>query len=143
MRYLILSALLISIISCTKNNQDTATIREIPQDFMQFYKSFHGDSLYQVDHISFPLEGLPSYAKKEELQDGKFFWSKEAWRFQRSIDFEFSDFERVLIPINDFLIEETILHKKDRLAIQRKYIKFGEEWTLIYYSGLNPYAINN
>lgn len=143
MRYLILSALLISIISCTKNNQDTATIKEIPQDFMQFYKSFHGDSLYQVDHISFPLEGLPSYAKKEELEDGKFYWSKDKWRFQRSIDFEFSDFERVLIPINDFLIEETILHKRDKLAIQRKYIKFGEEWTLIYYSGLNPYAINN
>ena len=146
MRSLILFVLFLGIISCQKSveaPQTKSATTSIPEDFMQFYRSFHGDSLYQVGHINFPLEGLPSYAKEEDLKDGKFYWEKSDWRFQRSIDFEFSDFERILMPINEFIIEETILHKKDKLAIQRKYVKFGEDWNLIYYSGLNPYTLND
>ena len=144
MRILILSAIFIGILGCNQK-EETSTIQAnaVPQDFMDFYRKFHSDSLFQISHINFPLEGLPSYADPEDLKDGKFYWKLDEWQFQRSIDFEFSDFERVLMPINDFLIEETILHKKDKLALQRKYVKFGEEWTLIYYSGLNPYSLNN
>ncbi len=34
----------------------------VPVDFMDFYMNFHQDSLYQMEHIQFPLRGMPSMA---------------------------------------------------------------------------------
>ena len=140
---LVLCSVLSLIWACQSNDQASSSkSQEIPEDFMLFYRNFHSDSIFQIEHINFPLEGLPSYADPNDLVDGKFYWQKEDWTFQKSIDFEFSDFERILMPINAFIIEETILHKKEKLAIRRKFVKFGDEWTLAYYTGLNPYSLD-
>ena len=138
---------LLCLSACTKseenneNKVETAQT-ELPEDFMQFYRTFHSDSLFQINHISFPLEGLPSYADPEELKGQNYYWSKQDWVFQKSIDFEFSDFERVLVPLNEIMVKETILHRKRALAMERKFAKFGKEWTLIYYAGLNTYTVD-
>ena len=140
---LVLCSVLSLIWACQSNDQASSdNSQEIPEDFMLFYRNFHSDSIFQIEHINFPLEGLPSYADPKDLVDGKFYWQKEDWTFQKSIDFEFSDFERILMPINAFIIEETILHKTEKLAIRRKFVKFGDDWSLSYYTGLNPYSLD-
>ena len=38
---------------------DEATASRLPEDFVAFYERFLQDSLYQMEHINFPLEGIP------------------------------------------------------------------------------------
>ena len=132
-------------ISCanekTENNQnDEIPMNEpvIAEDFYEFYRNFHRDEQYQIDHIIFPLKGLPNGASADQIQADNFSWQKEDWVVQKSMDFETSEFKRRFVPYGQIMVEENITHKNKPLGMQRKYAKIGEEWFLIYYAGLNP-----
>lgn len=104
--------------------------------FETFYENFHADTVYQLSHIRFPLEGMPSYADGMEDDISKFRWQKEDWIFHKRMDDE--EFEIKFEVFDESLITEIIKHKSKQLAIVRRYSKSEGEWFLIYYSGLNP-----
>ncbi len=125
--------------SC-QNRETNPAKEQLPaeyQDFVNFYERFHQDSAYQMEHIIFPLEGLPREADSTTIASGAFRWQKEDWRIQRPFDLQSSSFEQQLIPISEGLIIEKIIHKDGGLAMQRRYARLGEEWYLIYYADLN------
>ena len=134
-----MTTLALSLFSC--RNQNGSNVKEqLPaeyQGFADFYERFHQDSLYQMEHIIFPLEGLPREADSILIAEGAFRWQKDSWRMQRGFNLQSSSFEQQLIPVSEDLIIEKINHKSGDLGIQRRFARFGEDWYLIYYADLN------
>lgn len=133
------------VLSCRQKAERTSEenkdqLSELPGDFKQFYQTFHSDSVYQIEHIVFPLEGLPDKADAATIASGDFKWQKETWRMQRAVDFALSDFTRKIVPVNEVMVVEYIVHKNGELGMERRFAKLGGSWYLIYYAGLNHFS---
>ncbi len=109
--------------------------------FTAFYQRFHRDSLYQINHIIFPLEGLPDDADSATIASGRFRWQKEDWQMQRPFDFDMSDFGREFKQPGPGLVEEIIYHKKLPYVLIRRFSWLGDDWYLIYYAGMNKIKV--
>lgn len=111
----------------------------LPVDFQVFYELFHRDSGYQMEHIVFPLEGLPDYAEPSDLSDGKYFWQEEEWEIHRQRPDGDEEFQLEWLRPADGVIVERLRHKQRPMMTERRFAKIGGEWLLIYYAGLNTY----
>jgi hypothetical protein len=140
------AALLFMFLSCKNASNPPQTtvaptpeplVGELPADFSEFYQLFHSDSLFQVEHTVFPLQGLPDNADSATVAAGNFYWTPENWIMQRSMDFEMSEFKRELIPVNEMMVVEHILNPKEGYGMVRRFHKMSGEWHLIYYAGMN------
>lgn len=144
MKYLLFAVFGLLALGCGSDTNtaefEQATESSLPEDFKVFYQRFHSDSLYQMEHIMFPLEGLPDKADAATIAADTFRWTPENWRFQRSVDYEVSDFTRRIIPLNEVMVREYIVHKTGEFGMERRFAKIGGEWYLIYYAGLNRFA---
>ncbi len=132
--------LTLAIAACNNNSEESALAQQLPneyQDFAEFYKRFHTDSAYQMEHIVFPLEGLPREADSLTIANNNFRWQRENWKIQRGFNLQSSSYEQELIPVSEGLIVEKIVHKAGGLAMQRRFARLGDEWYLIYYADLN------
>lgn len=110
------------------------------EGFQNFYQQFHEDSLFQIAHISFPLEGLPPQADSSTILNENFRWQKENWRMQKKFDTQDGEFTKELAELGSGMIIEQITHKTGQFGMQRRFAKIGGEWKLIYYSALNRIA---
>jgi hypothetical protein len=115
----------------------TATQEVDLSDFYAFYRKFHNDSLFQVNHIAFPLKGVPSSADSAALANDNFTWKRENWRMHKPIDFEVSEFQRDLKPVGESMVIESIVNPEKKVGMVRHYAKVAGEWNLIYYVGIN------
>ena len=113
---------------------------KIPSDFIDFYSKFHEDSLFQIEHISFPLEGLPTNADTLTKQMQEFRWAKEKWRMHKLPDEENIDMDKKWVKLRDGLIVEMIQLNESKMAMQRRFAKTSMGWKMIYYAAPN-YAI--
>lgn len=118
-----------------------AAANEQYADFVAFYERFHRDSAYQMAHVQFPVEGLPSGADSLTVMRDDFVWTPENWRIHRRIDFDNSDFTQQLIPVTDDLIVERITHKTGQFSMERRFTRWEGEWHLTYFVGLNNQEI--
>lgn len=109
----------------------------MPEGFTEFYQRFHADSLFQIEHIVFPLQGLPDDADSLTIVTDNFRWQMEDWRMQRPFDFEMSDFRREILPVNENMVVEKIVHTSGEMGMVRRFAKVAGEWHLIYYAGMN------
>ena len=110
---------------------------EPDKSFAPFYAKFHQDSVYQMAHIMFPLQGLPQQVDSNSLAQKDFYWDKESWSFQRDLAEETGYTKQVKAIMPD-MVEELILHPSGKFGIIRRFAKLGDDWYLIYFSGLNP-----
>jgi hypothetical protein len=128
MKYLITPILFsMSLHSCKQEKNDTTSfaenIVEIPEDFIAFYEQFHIDSVYQLEHIVFPLA--------QKTDDSK--WQKDTWQMHKPFDSQDGNFERVFDNFAG-IMTETIMEKNGAFLITRRFSKIGDEYQLIYYS---------
>lgn len=122
-----LLALLILFISCKQDkNTDTDytsdNVVEIPEEFVPFYDRFHTDSLFQINHIVFPLK---------ESSDST-MWLKENWSMHHPFNDMQGEFVRSFDNINGIMIEK-INQKNGFVEIERRFGKVGDDYNLIYY----------
>ncbi len=111
---------------------------QLPPGFLDFYEKFHADSLYQMAHIAWPLQGVTSvpvdsgtYVKKS------IFWEPQNWRMHRPVDFSSGDFKRRWELMGDELIVERIAYAAANFGLERRFIKSDSgDWELIYYSDM-------
>jgi len=143
MKYLPL-LLLVLFLACKNQNQDTASSANtdteapaLPAGFSEFYQKFHSDSLYQVEHIVFPLEGLPNNADSSTVASKNFHWTPENWRMQHPFDFQVSEYKREIVPLTESIVMERIVHQSGQFGMVRRFAVVGGEWHLIYYAGVN------
>ena len=126
--------------NCTKdtalhNNGDQGSENE----FVLFYNKFLSDSLFQFDHIQFPLAGMPSIPESENTD---FQWQKKDWVMHKVFDPAKSGFHAQFTPISDEFIIEQIVHEQTNYAMERRFSKLSDgKWYLIYYAALSPLNI--
>lgn len=120
-----------------KQSKDIPAGDQLPKDFISFYERFLNDSLYQMEHINFPLEGIPDNALGKASPNSNFKWQKEKWTMHRPIATDSTGFRSSFSQLGPIIIEE-ILHESGQYGMLRRFSNNGEEWRLIYYAGLNP-----
>ncbi len=103
--------------------------------FSTFYYQFATDSEYQMEHILFPLPGMP------EMEDtvnypGGFSWKRDNWVLHTSYNTGDTSFVRSFQILDSTLIIETIYHRISNLRLTRRFSKEKKGWQLIYYSPL-------
>ena len=110
-------------------------------DFDDFFARFHSDSLYQIEHIIFPLQGLPDLVDSLTIASDEFRWTRARWRMQRPLDPRNRAFKRTLnVPSENFVVEY-IVDQESGYGMERRFHRSDEEgWRLIYYVGMNRLA---
>jgi hypothetical protein len=107
------------------------------QDFVAFYERFHEDSLFQMRHIIFPLQGLPPEVDSATLAEQHFRWERDNWVMHRPLPVEGGEFTREFVPYTDDLIVERIVHHSGALGMLRRWARIDGQWTLIYFADMN------
>lgn len=121
---------------------DNSDFESLPEDFKSFYLKFHSDSSFQMNHLSFPLAGLPDYADPEFIGNEPYYWSADQWVIQKADFLNSKEYVLSYFSLGGVLIEERIYDKKFDLTIIRRFANSGGSWNLIYYAGLNRYKSN-
>lgn len=139
-RILLWIALLATLSGC-QSDRSTAeggisVPRELPEGFSEFYQRFLTDSLFQLERVLFPLQGLPDKADSATLAGNNFRWQMEDWTLHRPIRAG-SDFSITFSAPTETTVQEKIRHASGRYAMERRYARFDDGWYLIYYAGLN------
>lgn len=118
------------------NTTDEFTHSEnsLPKDFHSFYDRFHTDSVYQMNHISFPLTGVVQEGDSLRTLVAK-QWIKTDWKLHKPFDNYGGTYERTFTN-NGTIISETILGNGGMFTVEKRYSKLSGEWFLIYYQGL-------
>lgn len=128
---------IITVGGCKKS--ESAASVKLPPGFEDFYKKFHEDSIYQIDHILFPLEGLPSISDNPGTED--FHWDLQSWIMHRSFT-DFKDYDREFIVLDSTIVIEKIQLKNKEYGMERRFAKSGNQWQLIYYAAMNKLIKN-
>ncbi len=123
-----------------EKKQNTSSSLSSLGDFESFYEKFHADSLYQIEHISFPLQGLPTFADSAVLADREYYWSKDLWVMHKKPELDTSGYQRELSSFGSSVIVERLINPVQSVFMERRFSKIGDQWYLIYYSGLNAYV---
>lgn len=140
--YLFVLLAFLFLASCANDkpaNSETAAVADSDEEeFLQFRKKFLRDSIYQMEHITFPLDGIPDKEHAADtMPNGMFFWQEETWLMHKEIDPARSGFEVSYKWLTDNLVEETLINPQVGLGMMRRFVKRGEKWELIYYVGMN------
>lgn len=132
--------------SCqSKDNASSAASSEadvtdtLPGDFVVFFDRFHEDSVYQMEHILFPLEGLPaSTGDGDTLTTTRYFWQKADWKKHNHFTDPGRNFEQWYEVLDERIIEHWIQLNGTNLCMKRRFAKLDDGWFLIYYQGMRP-----
>jgi len=146
MRFFYLFSFFLVIVGCkdesstsSDSDQQVSSLSGIP-DFDKFYYRFHVDSTFQLEHVSFPLEGIPSNYGDLEIDLETFKWKKEDWAHHNLITSK--EFESSFQVLDETLVTEFIIHESKTMGMKRRFSKSDDRWFLIYYAGMNPIEIN-
>lgn len=135
----ILLAIIALFIACnTKTDKPIAyEQRELPADFVQFYEKFHEDSLFQMEHIQWPLRGIPSTADSITWTDDDYYFMPDLWTIHTNSGFNDTTYVRTYKVLNDMMIMEFIQMRNAPFGMERRFVKMDSSWTMIYYVGMN------
>ena len=119
--------------------ETTTEVDTLPNEFVEFFNRFHEDSAFQMQHITFPLAGLPATkGTGDTLPHERFFWQKDNWAKHNHFTDPGGNFEHWYLVVNDRIIEHWIQMKGTNLHMKRRFAKLDDDWYLIYYQGLRP-----
>ncbi len=116
-----------------------ASSSDVPADFPAFYRQFHADSLFQIQHISWPLAGLTSQETAHGVWEKKpTYWEKASWRFQRPVDFSTGEFKQTLTALEGHFVVEVISYAQaTNYALERRFMRRNDgSWELVYYADM-------
>ena len=139
---LVFIPLLIFLIASCGKKQPTQiianTYESLDPDFKTFYNKFLSDSIFQMSHIVFPLEGNIT-----DSEGNPSTWDASSWDLHQPYDDASDEFTRTFENVGDMMTLELIRHKELPYIIERRYAKLlGEEWYLVYYRIHNQIDVN-
>lgn len=142
----------ILFVKCKNNVKETSTNEDkqeakLPQEFLDFLTEFESDSVYQITHIVFPLEGAIRAPKEEEdTLDSvdtdstnvevmiPYKWRKNKWKLHSKFNNYDNIFTRKYIAVSEDLIIEKTSGVNGLFQMERRFAKMSDGWNLIYYS---------
>ena len=117
-----------------QTNAEPGSIAEMPDDFEKFFEKFHTDSVYQMNHITFPLEGMVKDPNSDKDTIIEYRWQKETWQLHHPFNNYDSLFTRKFYMFGDNIIIEKITGVNGMFEMERRFAKLNDGWNLIYYS---------
>ncbi len=127
--------------SC-KNKGTTIVEDEIPlydtKEFRAFYDRFGTDSVYQMQHIVFPLQGIKALTDSLDRPDPNFKWQESTWKIHGAFDDMNGLFGREFISMKGIVIEK-ITDKSGTFSMERRFGHLSSGWNLIYYREMGKY----
>ncbi len=138
---IIFSAIIIVLISCKGENNSTSEIEaayndrnnQLPATFVKFYKQFHEDSIFQIEHIQFPLAGLAIDTNNQDLSVDT-FWQADTWKIHQPFNDYGGTFKREYRNMKGLIIEY-IANSTGDFRMERRFLSTSEEsYNLIYYA---------
>ena len=103
------------LIGCNTNGQS--------DDFTEFRQKFYADSIFQVNHIAFPFEGINS--QEMEIDDTIYIWQrKEDWKYLTD-------------PNKDNDIITNIITQNDTIVEELSHLDYGGYWHLVQFKKIN------
>lgn len=127
------------LFSCGGGTKQDTEVYEDPElaEFAEFYDRFHKDPEYQLEHITFPLEGLPGMADSMMVEGSTFYYKKPGWKILKHVDWDtISGYNRRIEPTGLGIINEYIC-TDDYFCMSRRFAKLHDGWFLIYYADFN------
>jgi hypothetical protein len=106
---------------------------EPAENFDEFNKKFHSDSVFQVSRVDFPIEG--KHVSGFEQYD----WNRKNWQFQAvpvAEKTEIGEYQHSLVQ-RDTLITERFWIPDSGFEVERQFKLIGNKWFLIYYNDIN------
>lgn len=101
--------------------------QELPEDFVEFYKRFHSDSIFQKQHIVFPLNGI----KKDSTGNVAYLWESADWKTHHNLH-GFPDY-RIYYSVLDDEIHEYVEDHSGTFRMKRTFLNSGGAWNLSFY----------
>jgi hypothetical protein len=120
--------------SCKDNTKhpEAESTPSIDKSFLAFYEQYSKDSLFQLEHTVFPLEGMKARHDENDMIDPDFRWTQENWVFQKEFDDLNGSFTREFYNLNGVIVEK-IADKSGNFTMERRFGKLSSGWHLIYY----------
>jgi len=115
-------------------SQEVNYERKLPEDFYAFYNQFHSDSLFQMQHIIFPLKGVAK-PSDSTMTAQSVLWQQDDWVLHKPFNDHNGTFERVFTNVEG-IVSEHISANNGLFTIEKRYTKLSGEWHLIYYQEL-------
>jgi len=122
--------------ACKQKKEPLVLDQTLPDEFIVFYEKFHSDSLFQINHINFPLEGARKASGNNIKLMIPFKWELTNWLLHKPFDDHNATFERKYFKVGPVIIEK-IQDRNNFFAMERRFSKVQGEWYLIYYSVTN------
>lgn len=140
LRYFVILLFVPFVFSCS-NKQPTVTedfsSNYNDDDFEAFYERFHKDSAFQMERITFPLQGMPGMADSMLVNYGDFYYEKAGWKLLHHVDWDtVTTFQRRLEHTGLGVVNEYIC-TVEKFCISRRFAKLSNGWHLIYYADVN------
>lgn len=122
-----------------QQSQDAATLAAYEtEEFLAFYDQFAKDSLFQLEHIVFPLEGIKAVTDSTQVINPDFKWQKENWVIHKPFDDMGGSFSREFMDIQGIVIE-FISDESGQFTMERRFGKLSSGWHMIYYREMGRY----
>lgn len=108
------------------------------KSFRTFYDRFATDSVYQMQHIVFPLEGVRAHTDSLSQYDPNFKWEANTWKIHGPFDDMDGTFNREFISMKGIVIEK-ISDRSGSFTMERRFGLLSSGWNLIYYREMGKY----
>lgn len=134
--------LLFFLFSCKpKNSEETteATPLYETKDFLDFYEKFSTDSVYQLGHVVFPLEGVRAPQNANDTLGLTYQWQREDWKIHGTFDDADGTFSKEMIDLAGKMVIEIISDESGLFSMERRFAKLSDGWNLIYYKEMGKY----
>ena len=115
-------------------SQEAEYSNKLPEDFHDFYNSFHSDSIFQMEHIIFPLAGIGKSGDSVNTIVKK-QWLADEWLLHKPFNDQGGTFERSFTNVQG-IVTETITGNGGMFSMEKRYSRLADDWYLIYYQEL-------
>lgn len=127
--------MVVAIFGCKSEKSTTAEYidsdlinSELPEDFLSFYMKFHTDSVYQVEHIIFPLK----------MKSDSSSYLADEWQMHKPFSDHGGEYTQSFLNINGLIVEK-IVSQNQIYKMERRFIKADDGYNLIYYQVDNAF----
>ena len=140
---IILTVSSIGYVFLTHNHNSTVGFQSpehdqaIPTSFQDFYHEFHTDSLFQLQHVTFPLPGLTSDSSGTLKHT---YWTAESWVLHHRPQLSPNHYHHTF-QVTPLRITEIIKTKSYDFSMLRTFTKDHDTYYLSYYKEMGPQEI--
>ena len=102
------------------------------EDFPEFNKKFHHDTLFQLSRVDFPINGF-FIDNNNEVS-----WTRDNWKIHKTPVGETQEGEyQVEVIKKDNLVIEKIWIENSEFYVERRFKKIDGKWYLVYFKDIN------